>query len=97
VKDAAGNARPWPMDDFHTVKIVRKDDLRGIYEIWLDDEQISLTTGTAEKPVVSTKFEVQSLASQAGRMFALGFIVDADGGAQVDVSVDSVQLTKIYK
>jgi hypothetical protein len=30
-------------------------------------------------------------------MFALGFIVDADGGAQVDVSVDSVQLTKIYK
>lgn len=97
VKDAAGNPRPWPMDDFHTVKIVRKDDLRGIYEIWLDDEQISLTTGTAEKPVVSTKFEVQSLASQAGRMFALGFIVDADGGAQVDVSVDSVQLTKIYK
>jgi len=97
VKDAAGNPRPWPMDDFHTVKIVRKDDVRGYFEVWLDDEQITLTTGTAEKPVTQSRFEVASLNAQPGRMFALGFIVDADAGALVDVAVDMVQVTKINK
>jgi tetratricopeptide (TPR) repeat protein len=97
VKDAAGNPRPWPMDDYHTVKIIRKDDVRGVFEIWLDDEQITLTTGTAEKPVTTSRFESQSLNAQPGKMFALGFIVDADAGAMVDVAVDMVQVTKIYK
>ena len=97
VKDAAGNPRPWPMDDFHTVKIIRKDDVRGVFEIWLDDEQISLTIGTPEKPVTVSRFESQSLNAQPGKMFALGFIVDADAGAMVDVAVDTVQVTKIYK
>lgn len=99
LKDAAGNPRPWPMDDFHTVKIVRKDDLRGVFEIWLDDEQITLPDpkSTPEKPLTLSRFEVQSLSAQPGKPIALGFIVDADAGAAVDVAVDSVQVTKIYK
>jgi len=87
VKNADGSSRMWPMDDFHTVKIVRKDDVKGIYEIWLDDERIAGADG-------KTNFEVGALSMQPGKMFALGFLVDADAGAQVNVPVEYVQVTK---
>jgi hypothetical protein len=97
VKDSAGNPRPWPMDDVHAVRIVRTDDVKGVFEVWLDNEKISVTTGPAEKPVTQSSFDVPALNAQPGKTFVLGFIVDADAGAQVDAEVDDVQVTKIYK
>lgn len=90
IKDAAGNPRPWPMEDSHTVRFVRKDPLRGVYEVWFDDEKI--TVGPAEKP--QSTFEIGGLSAQTGRKFSFGFLVDSDGGQQVDVSVDYVKLIK---
>jgi len=97
VKDAAGANRQWPMDEAHTVRIVRTDETRGYFEVWLDDEKITYIGGTADKPTPMSRFEIGSLNAQAGRMFAFGFVVDADSGAQVDVSVDWVELTKVIR
>jgi tetratricopeptide (TPR) repeat protein len=91
LKDAAGAPRQWPMDDFHTVRFVRKDDLKGIYEIWLDDERIGSPDGK------SSTFEIGALSLQPGKMFGLGFLVDADSGASVDVFVEYVRVTKTNK
>lgn len=90
VKDAQGNPRPWPMDDFHTVRIVRTDDAKGYFEIWLDEERLLAADG---KPT----FEVPSFSKQANKKFNLGFLVDADTGASVDVAVDWVRVTNTTK
>lgn len=88
LKDAAGGPRPWPMDDFHTVRILRKEDAKGVYEVWLDDERIGSPDGK------STSFEIGALSMQPGKQFGLGFLVDADSGNSVDVFVEYVRVTK---
>jgi tetratricopeptide (TPR) repeat protein len=88
VKNADGTVRMWPMDDFHTVKIVRLGDgQKGLFEIWLDDERIPFADG-------KTTIEVGAFNLSPGKMFALGYLVDADAGAKVEVSVEYVQVTK---
>ncbi len=90
LKDAAGAERKWPMDDFHTVRILRKDD-KGTFEIWFDDERIGTPDGK------SNTFEIGALSMQPLKMFGFGFLVDADTGAPVDVSVELVRVTKTNK
>jgi tetratricopeptide (TPR) repeat protein len=87
VKTADGSPRQWPLDEYHTVKIVRKDDAKGVFEILLDDERIAGADG-------KTTFEVGALILQPGKNAHLGFLVDADTGQKVDVSVEYVQVTK---
>jgi tetratricopeptide (TPR) repeat protein len=93
LKDAAGNPREWPMDEFHTVRFVRKDHAKGVWEVWFDDERIQ-TTG---QPEVKSSFELGAFTKQPGRNFGLGFLVDADTGSAVDVSVEYVKVTKTNK
>jgi tetratricopeptide (TPR) repeat protein len=90
LKDPAGNDRPWPMDDFHTVRFVRKDAQKGIWEAWFDDERI---LGPDGKPT----FEIGAFSRQPGRAFGMGFLVDADAGSTVDVAAEYVKVTKTNK
>jgi hypothetical protein len=97
VKDASGANVQWPIDeDFHTVRFVRaeavdKDGAKGAFEMYLDDQKIVLDASQA-KPV--SVIEIGGLAATQGRQYQFGFLVDADGGAKVEVSVDAVKVTK---
>lgn len=90
VKDAAGNPRQWPMDDFHTVRFVRKDAKKGAWEVWLDDERIP---GPDGKPTI----EIGALGLAPGKPFGMGFLVDAESGSNFEVAVELVQVTKTNK
>ena len=90
LKDAAGNLRPWPMDEFHTVKFVRKDHQKGIWEVWFDDERIP---GPDGKPTI----EIGAFTRQPGKPFGMGFLVDAEMGAAVNVESEYVKVTKSNK
>ena len=90
VKDAAGNPRPWPMDEFHTVKLVRRDHQKGIWEVWFDDERIPGPDG-------KTTFEIGAFSRQPGKAFGMGFLVDADTGSAVSVESEYVKVTKTNK
>jgi hypothetical protein len=90
LKDAAGNPRPWPMDEFHTVRFVRKDHQKGIWEVWFDDERIPGPDG-------KTTFELGAFSRQPGKAFGMGFLVDADTGSAVNVESEYVKVTKTNK
>jgi hypothetical protein len=91
LKAADGTDRAWEMGEVHTVKFWRKDDLKGIYEVWLDEERINdPVTG---KPT----FEVGALAGSSGRTVTLGFEIDADSGAAVDATIDAVTVTRTIR
>jgi tetratricopeptide (TPR) repeat protein len=90
LKDAAGNPRPWPMDEFHTVRFVRKDHQKGIWEVWFDDERIAGPDG-------KTTFEMSAFSRQPGKAFGMGFLVDAETGSAVNVESEYVKVTKTNK
>lgn len=92
VLDAAGKPRPWPDDGAaHTIRIVRTDHGKGIFEIWFDGEQV-LPPAAADGKV--EPIEVGAFAARRGAVCRLGVHVDADTGAPVQLLLDRVRIKR---
>lgn len=83
--DADGNERQWPdRGEFHTVRFERVDHVKGIWNVYLDDE------------LVRENLELVGLKRQNGT-FQIGFLVDGDRGASATVTIDYVQVRKTIR
>jgi hypothetical protein len=69
---------------------VRTNPQKGIYEVYLDDEKIAVPVGNA----TVSSFEIPSLPAVQGKQYILGFLVDADMGATVEVAAEGAKVTR---
>ena len=86
MKDAEGKPRLWPADgQFHTIRLDRIDDQKGIWGIQLDGENLPLPEA----------IEISALARQRGRPCTIAVHVDGDPGAPVELKIDRIEIQRL--